>query len=70
MVQEHLKPLAALRFCQRPPIEPLDGNLDSIEHILHGFRDAFPAETAAQNRMPLRYPLPGAKEMCFIQRLA
>src|SRR5712664_2097052 len=68
-VQERLKPLLALSLRDSAPIEPLDGNLDSLDHVLHGLRDAFPAKTAAQNRMPLGDPLPGAKELRFVQRL-
>src|SRR5882762_7475770 len=49
-VLERLKPLLALGLRDGAPIEPLDGNLDSLDHLLHGLRDAFPAKTAAQNR--------------------
>ena len=57
-VQERLKPLLALGPCDSAPVEPLDGNLDSLDHRLHGLRDAFPAKTAAQNRMPLDTGIP------------
>src|ERR1700720_2364293 len=69
MVQKRLKPPLPLSFRESAPIELLDGYLDSIDHVLHGFRDSLPAETRAQNRMSLRHPLPGAKEPRFIQRL-
>src|SRR4030081_3676373 len=68
-VQERLKPLLALSPRDSAPIEALDGNLDPLDHLLHGLRDAFPAKTAAQNRMPLGDPLPGAKELRFVQWL-
>src|SRR5438309_2633915 len=68
-LQERLKPLLALSPRYSAPIEPLDGNLDSLEHLLHGLRDAFPAETAAQNRMALGEALPGTKELRFVQWL-
>src|SRR5882762_3017546 len=68
-VQERLKPLLTLSLRDSAPIEPLDGNLDSLDHLLHGLRDTLPAEAAAQNRMPLGDPLPGAKELRFVQWL-
>jgi hypothetical protein len=69
VVHERLEPLPALGFRQRAPVESLDGNLDSIDHVLHGFGDAFPPKAGAQNRVPLGHPLPGAKEVRFVQRL-
>src|SRR2546427_9915635 len=68
-VLERLKPLLALSLRDGAPIEPLDGNLNSLDHVLHGLRDAFPAKTAAQNRRPLADPLPGAKELPLIHGL-
>src|SRR6266513_4302846 len=68
-LEERLKPLLALRPRERAPIEPLEGNLDALEHLLHGLRDAFPAKTAAQSRMALGEALPGAKELRFLQWL-
>src|SRR5438552_18524129 len=68
-LQERLKPLPALSLRDSAPIEPLDGNPDSLDHLLHGLRDAFPAGTAAQRGMPLGDPLPGAKELRFVQWL-
>src|SRR5438552_1194354 len=68
-LQERLKPLLALSPRDSAPIEPLDGNLDSLDHLLHGLRDAFPAKAAAQNRMPLGEALPGAMELRFVQWL-
>jgi hypothetical protein len=68
-LQERLKPLPALSLSDSAPIEPLDGNLDALDHLLHGLHDAFPAETAAQRRMPLGDSLPGAKELRFVQWL-
>jgi len=57
LLQERLKALSAFGFCKIAPIISLDRNLDSIDHLLHGIRDAFPAEAAAQNRMSLDDPL-------------
>src|SRR5207302_62467 len=68
-LQERLKALLALGPRDSAPIELLDGNLHSLEHLLHGLRDALPAETAAQNRMALGEALPGAQELRFVQRL-
>jgi hypothetical protein len=69
LLEERLKALVALGFRESAPIGPLDGNLDSIDHVLHGLYDPFPAKTAAQNRMSLGDPLPDAKEPRFVQRL-
>src|SRR5882762_5063332 len=69
ITQERLEALAALGFRESPPIQPFDGDLDSVEHLLHGFRDAFPAIAAAQNRMSLDDPLPRANKGTFLQRL-
>src|SRR5467141_1734715 len=70
ITQERLEALAALGFRESPPIQPFDGDLDSVEHLLHGFRDTFPAIAAAQDRMSLDNSLPRAKEGSFLQRLA
>src|SRR6266705_1964699 len=70
ITQERLEALAALGFRESPPIQPFDGDLDSVEHLLHGFSDAFPAIAAAQDRMSLDNSLPRAKEGSFLQRLA
>src|SRR5689334_18378530 len=69
LVKERLKPLVALGFRESAPIEPLDGNLNLTDHVLHRFRDPLPAKTAAQNRMSLGHPLPGAQEPRFVQWL-
>ena len=70
VVQERLKPLVSFGFGGSAPIEPLDGNLNPIDHVLHRFRDAFPAETDPHDRMSLGHPMPGAKEVRLVQRLA
>src|SRR5437667_9631933 len=70
ITQERLEARPALGFRERAPIEPLDGDLDVIEHLLCGVHDAFPAEAAAQNRMSLDDPLPRANKVSFLQRLA
>src|SRR4029077_1488403 len=70
ITQERLEALAALGFRESPPIQPFDRDLDSVEHLLHGFRDAFPAIAGAQDRMSLDNSLPRAKEGSFLQRLA
>src|SRR6267143_2510707 len=70
ITQERLEALAALGFRESPPIQPFDGDLDSVEYLLHGFPDTFPAIAAAQDRMSLDNSLPRAKEGSFLQRLA
>src|SRR5437773_2606551 len=69
ITQERLEALPALGFRERAPIEPLNGDLNPIEHLLHGFGDAFPEEAAAQDRMSLDDALPRANKRCFLQRL-
>jgi hypothetical protein len=59
MVQECLKFLAPLAFRESAPIEFLNWNLDSINYLLDGFRDPFPAETGAQNGVSFGHSLPG-----------
>lgn len=68
-IQKRLKSLVPLGFGKSPPFELLDRNLDFVDHVLHGHLESFPAQTAAQNRMSIGYPLPSAKELYFVQRL-
>src|SRR5467141_2807646 len=70
ITQERLEALAALGFRESPPIQPFDGDLDSVEYLLHGLPDTFPAIAAAQDGMSLDNSLPRAKEGSFLQRLA
>src|SRR6267378_3156027 len=69
ITHKHLEALPAVSFREIAPIQPCDGDLDSVEHLLHGFSDAFPAIAAAQDRMSLDNSLPRAKEGSFLQRL-
>src|SRR2546427_91185 len=69
ITHKRLEALPAVSFREIAPIQPFDGDLDSVEHLLHGFSDAFPAIAAAQDRMSLDNPLPRAKEGSFLQPL-
>src|SRR6267143_1895485 len=69
ITHKRLEALPAVSFREIAPIQPFDGDLDSVEHLLHGFRDTFPAIAAAQNRMSLDDPLPRANKGSFLQRL-
>src|SRR4029077_19305954 len=70
ITHKRLEALPAVFFREIAPIQPFDGDLDSVEHLLHGFRDAFPAIAGAQDRMSLDNTLPRAKEGSFLQRRA
>src|SRR2546422_3537525 len=69
ITHKRLEALPAVSFREIAPIEPFDGDLDSVEYLLHGFSDTFPAIAAAQDRMSLDNSLPRAKEGSFLQRL-
>src|SRR2546422_10197596 len=62
ITQERLEALPAVSFREIAPIQPFDGDLDSVEHLLHGFRDAFPAIAAGPARMSPGKPPPRPKE--------
>src|SRR2546426_3366768 len=70
ITHKRLEALPAVSFREIAPIQPFDGDLDSVEHLLHGFSDAFPAIAAAQDRMSLDNSLPRAKEGSIPQPLA
>src|SRR3954467_11850273 len=69
-VEKCLIPRIALGFTKRPPIEAFYWNLGFVEHLLHGLRHTFPAETAAQDRMSVNHLLPSTEKVRFDQRLA